>query len=273
MPLLIMLILSSQLFATSINRFSAKNFNLNYLSPIGHGDVEHLSVSGGFGVKKNDPYPIEMEKVNNTYVLRTPVMDIEWSVGQILLDMEKIVSQKISLDIGGNDNFVEGEKFSFKPKDHGDYTFESFKVNCNGQSVQKNITNRMIENCVYAMSAQVNKLDIPADSFIIDIITGLPEKIEEEKNLPAYDLNFKVQEGKFNLYLLARYYLRAGVRVWGNIEFKDDFQRAIIRVDQIKVGYVSMTQFIMNQMRSRIKNPKIKIEPPYIYVELRKRKP
>lgn len=274
MQWLILLFLSSQLFA-GINRVAVKNFNLNYVNPFGKGDVEHISVNGGFGTEKKESYPIELERIEDTLVLKTPFMDINWQVGQLLGEMEQIVAQKVSFDVGTNSNLAEGELFIFKPKAHNEYLLKGFKVSCLGESRIKNdLRNKIIENCLNQMETDISKLDIPADSFLIDILTGYPEEIEEEKgsDIPAYDLSFKMNKGDFKLFMVARYYLKAPVRAKGNISFKNDYQTVVIKVDQIKIGFVSVTDFVLRKMKATIKNPKVLIDPPWIYIELKKRK-
>lgn len=274
MQWLILIFLSSQLLA-GINRVAVKNFNLNYISPYGKGDVEHISINGGIGTDKKESYPIEVERIEDNLVLKTPFMDINWQVGDLLGEMEQITAQKISLDVGGSSNLAEGEQFIFKPKARNEYLLKGFKLNCYGESRIKNdLRNKTIENCLNQLLVNIDKLDIPADSFLIDILTGYPEEIEEEKgsDIPAYDLNFKINKGDFNLFMVARYYLRAPVRARGNISFKNDYQTAVIKVDQIKIGFVSVTDFVLKKMKATIKNPKVLIDPPWIYIELKKRK-
>jgi hypothetical protein len=71
------------------------------------------------------------------------------------------------------------------------------------------------------------------------------------------------------MYFLATYVVKAGLRTWGNFHYEDDRKSIVIRVDLIKFGIIPVTSLVMKELKDRIKDPDVEINPPFIKIRTR----
>lgn len=262
---LILLSLTIPTFASSIKKVHVQNLNLDYFSPKGIGSVEKLSV--GLSKKSLGTYALEIEKVETALVLRTEFLDLTWSSpGDFLLSLENIVLKNLNLNFDTKTHMLKASEFSFKTSAKKDYLLQDIDLLCDGSSRIENLGNRILDDCREKMLLKISKVEVPIDFVLNDILEKVNSGIVDE--LPVSDFYLSSEAGEFYLYFYARYYVSAGLRTYGTFEYSPDYKTITIKVNKIKFGILSVTNLVMNELKKRVKNPNIKIDPPYIRVSI-----
>jgi hypothetical protein len=243
-----------------------KNLDLDYSSPYGKGELEKISIGLS---KSNSRYPVEVEKSEDAFYLRSPFIDLRWGDPlKFFYDLEVLIARKINFSIGKTEHYVHGDHLTSKPKGQGIFKFDHLNGRCSGQSSEENIAHRLFADCRESMDLKIKRLDVPVDFFMLDILNQLPP-IPAEVDIPADHFSFVSKGGEFSLVLYLKYYVYAGLRVFGNFHYEGNFETIVIKVNQIKWGYLPVTGLVMRELRNRIKHPAVKIEPPFIRIKIK----
>jgi hypothetical protein len=266
MPLLLLSIFLT--FTTAfadVDQISATRLNLDYVFPHGTGDIEKLNINLSL---VDQTFPVEVERVEDTYVLRTPMLDFNWiKPWPIAKTIDRLMLANFSGSLGGKEHVLSADTIVYRPKNDGDYKLTNVKSKCVGTSQELMIGNRMMADCLQSMVVTVDKVEVPVNMFWIDLQKSLP-KIDTPEEMPVKDFYLGSEKGNFYLYFLARYVVTAGLRTWGSFHYEDNFKTIVIKVDQIKFGVIPVTNLVMNELKKQIKNPSVKVEPPYIRIAL-----
>ncbi len=255
--------LFSSLAFASLQKINIKNLDLNYVYPQGSGTFEKLQI----GIKSfNEPtYPVDVIREESSFLLTTPFVDFTWlNPVKFIHDLASFETRKLGATLDKKDHAVVAEGLKFNPQGMGEFSLEKFLLLCSGISEKPRIEERLIEDCQKSLTAKIEKIVAPVNLFVPD----LPEVFEESEELPGSDFILNIKEGDFDLGVRIKYYLRAYVSAWGNLTLENDNNLAVIRVDKIKYGYLPVTTLVLNQIRSRINNPNIEVDPPYIRIKL-----
>ena len=258
--LLIALILfSTQAFA-GLRHLGVKNLSLEYTSPTGVGSVEKLEV----GLTKTYNHPIEIIRVEDTFVFKTPVIDLHWlAPWKFLLDAQKVTLNQANVSAGkGKHDFSVGNaKLTMK----GEFALRNGVLHCEGTSELPDLEDQLLEDCREKMTAEADRLDVPLDFVLIDVLARLPIPEEEE---PLKNLTLKMEHGDFYMYFYPSNVFKAGLRTWGAVHYEDELKTMVIRVDLIKFGIIPVTSIVMKELRERIKDPRIEVKPPFIRIRM-----
>lgn len=256
-----LLIFSSTAFA-GLHHLNVQKLNLDYIAPQGSGTVEKLDI----GLSKAADEAVTVERVGETFVARTSFLDFTWmEPWKFLLDVEALKVEGLSFTAG-----IQTHKLSLdhgSARFQGEYKIEKGTARCEGTSELPDLENRLLEDCRESMTVEMDRLDIPMDFFLVDVLSRLPPMPED--NAPLKNFTLSVKQGEFSLYFLAKYVLKAGLRAWGEFHYEEDLKSLVIRVDLIKFGYIPVTGPVMKELKNRIKDPRIKVEPPFIRIRMR----
>ncbi len=218
---LILLILLTSNVHAGLRHLGVKNLSLEYTSPKGVGSVEKIEV----GLSKSTFHPVEIEKIENTFVVKTPLLDFTWlAPWKFLLNAEKLSVNSLSLSAGKgkhdltilNGKMVQGGEFSVR----------DLSVHCEGTSELPDLEDVLLEDCRSLMKAEADRLDVPLDAFLIDVLARLPQPEEEQ---PLKNFTLSVKDGDFYMYFLASYVVKAGLRTWGAVHYEDELKTIVIR--------------------------------------------
>lgn len=259
------LILTIILFSTSafagLRHLGVKNLTLDYTAPKGSGTVEKIDI----GLSKMIDHPVTVERIAETFVVTTPMLDFTWiEPWKFLLDVEKLTVKNLNIDARKEslDAGIPVGKFHLG----GEFQLKNATVHCEGKSELPDLENALLENCRDNLKAEADRFDVPLDSLLIDVLSRLPQPQDEQ---PLKNFSLTVKDGDFSMYFLAQVVVKAGLRAWGAIHYEDDLKVLVVRVDLIKFGYIPVTALVLKELKDRIKDPAIKVEPPFIRVQLR----
>jgi hypothetical protein len=266
MPIILTLCLGLMLpaFSAGLEKINIKGLNLDYTLPYGKGEVEklQLGLSKGFA----GPYPLEISRHSSSLSLTSPFLDISWIHPlEFFHDLQLLKTRKLTAHVEKNNHDVKAEHFSFQPAKQGSYAFEKLSVECKGLSIQQELKDRLLDDCLASLNMSIDKLEVPLDFFLTDILADLPDMPEEET---SEDLGLVISEGNYYLKTRVRYYIKAYIRSWGEVKLSNDRQLMAIRIDKVKYGYLPITHLVWKALRTRINHPRVEISPPWIKIKL-----
>lgn len=248
-----------------VDSLSVKNLDLSYQRPYGKGQVEKASL--GLSLYEG-PYPVEVYRTDDALKLESPFFNLFWnSPMEFFHNMENLEGKKMNLSIGKLHHTAEALHLTAGPAGQGEYKFDHVSMECKGSSLSKELQTRLIEDCREEMTLVAKRVDVPTDFILVDLLGKLP-KGPLEMDAPADHLRLTSDKGDFSLVFYLKYYIYAGLRAWGHMSFEDNNKMMVIRVDKIKFGFLSVTQIVMNELERRVDHPSVKVEPPYIKIEL-----
>ena len=248
-----------------VDSLTVKNLDLNYQRPYGSGQVEKASL--GLSLHER-PYFVEVHRTEEALKLESPFFDLFWNTPiKLFHNMEQLDGKKMNLSIGKLHHSAHALHLMAAPEGQGEYKFDHLSLECQGSSLSPELQIRLMEDCREDMELVAKKVDVPTDFILVDLLSKLP-KGPREMQAPADHLRLTTEKGDFSLVFYLKYFVYAGLRAWGHVSFTENNKIMLIRVDRIKFGFLSVTQLVMNELERRVNHPSVKVEPPYIKIEL-----
>lgn len=266
--LLILLPLIALNAFAGFEKLTIKNLDLEYAVPYGAGTVEKVGI--GMSLEP-EAFPVEINRTENSFDLTSPYVDFTWYRPlKFVYDIEQLVTKKTSAAIGTDLHYVESDYLMVKPdKDGGEYKAEKLNAICDGNATGE-VEVRLLEDCRKKLDLTIKKIDVPVDFFLRRIVEDLPQIPAPEADMPADHVVAKINDGDLYLQLYIKYVFYAGLRTWGHVQYENDHKVVAIRVDQIKFGYLPVTSVVMKKLKEVIKSPDVKIDPPWIRINIEK---
>ena len=265
MPLLLVLLSLSSFCFAGFENITVKNLDLEYASPYGKGSLEKVTL--GVSLLPQS-YPIEVNKTPETFELITPFMDVSWmKPWKFVHELESLSTSKANFSLGGKVHSVNVPFLVARPKGRGEYRAENLVGSCEGKSTGE-VDIRLMDDCREKMKVVAKKLDVPNDFILYRILYDAPQ-VPREVDVPAYDLELTSKKGDYALLFTFKYYVLARLRAYGHFQYENDHKTIAIRVDQVKFGYFTVTNFVMRRLKEIITNPNVKVDPPWIRINVR----
>ena len=154
------------------------------------------------------------------------------------------------------------------PKVDKEFTLNQVDFNCAGGSVLEDPLDRLKEDCLMRLTGRASYLELPFE-LMKKVGDELPdEETEEGLEMPASDFLLNVEKGEFYSHVRIKYLIRAYVKLWGEAQFENEGKTLALKVDSIKFGALPVTALVMNILRREFQGPAIKIDPPWIRIEV-----
>lgn len=241
-----------------------QNLDLDYSAPSGRGMVEKVGIGLNFA---SVPYPIEITRTEETFEIFSPYLEFSWkNPSRFIYDIEAFSVKRTSAGIGMKIQSIESDYLMMKPKGRGEYKAENIRGICDGGS-SGTFGERVLEDCRRSMELSIKKVMIPTDFILYKLVEDLPSDPDpREVNLPGEDILLKMKDGDFYFQIYVKYWLRAGLRVWGKLQYEDNLNTIAIRVDEIKFGIIPVTTLVMKKLKEINNNTNVTIDPPWIRI-------
>ncbi len=263
----IFLIIITPAFAT-LDNIQIKNFDFNYVSPEGHGEVEKVSI----GIKlREETYPVEIFRRDQSLDVLSPFVDFQWvNPIEFFHNMKSASARKLNLKVDRKNHFLRGESVKIAGETTEDLAFENFDLNCSGQSVAVDPAERIKSDCLENMEATISHIELPL-TFVLAIASELPDVSgESENDVPANDFSLSMSQGDFFSHMKIKLGVRAYLKLWGHAQFEQEGKVLAIRMDTIRFGILPVTDLVMGLLSRQIQNPKVTVIPPWIRIQLGK---
>lgn len=268
MPIYVLLFFISSLTFANFKSVSIDQLNFVYSKSHGLGSVEKVNLGYSF---LDAPYPLEVHKTESSFELVSEFINVTWSnPWSFVFELEKTEIKNTTFSFGKEKHFIESEHILVKPKGRGDYQSEGLKASCLGKS-DGDLLRRLMDDCHQQMDVSIKRVDVPTDFIFYKILANIPIT-PEDAEYPADDFKLNIKNGDFSLVFYFKYYFYAGLRSWGNFQYENNHQTIVIRVDKIKFGFLNVTNYVMNKLKEVVTNPQVKVEPPYIKINLDNKK-
>ncbi len=250
----------------AFEKLNVKNLDLDYKAPHGSGTVEKVGIGMSLAP---EAFPIEINRTENSFELTSPYVDFTWYKPlKFIYDVEDLVTKKASVALGTDIHFVEADYVSLKNKS-GEYKAEKLKLTCDGDA-QGIFEERLMEDCRNNLDLTIKKIDVPVDFFLSRVIESLPQMPAPDMDMPGDNVVASIKKGDLYLQVYIKYVFYAGLRAWGHVQFENNRKVIAIRVDNIKFGYLPVTSVVMKKLQEVIKSPDVKIDPPWIRINIEK---
>lgn len=252
--------------AADFEKITVQNLDFEYASPYGSGTVDKVGI--GLGMAP-DNYVIEINRTEDAFELTSPHVDFTWrNPLKFIFDIEALVAQKTNAGLGTKTHYVDSEYFMVKPSGRGEYKAFQMKGVCEGQA-RGSFEMRLLEDCRQKLELTIKKIDVPTDFILYRLMEVLPPVPRGgDDDFPGDYVVAKINNGDLYLQVYIKYVFYAGLRTWGHVQFEDDMKTLAIRVDQIKFGYLPVTSLVMKKLKEIIKNPDVKVDPPWIRINI-----
>jgi hypothetical protein len=265
--LLFLLLFSATSFA-GFNKITMQNLDLEYAAPYGKGTVDKVGI--GMSLRP-ETFDLEIKRTENAFELTSPYVDFTWNDPiKFIYDIEYVTTKKTSAALGANNHFIESDYVLIQPKGRGEYKAHNVKGSCSGGAVGS-FEDRLVNDCLKKMDLTISKVDVPTDFILYKLRDVLPTDLPPEIDIPGDNVVMRVNDGYYSLQVYIKYWFYAGLRSWGHVQMEDDRRTVAIRVDLIKFGYLPVTNLVMRKLQEVIKNPDVKIDPPWIRINIGKK--
>ncbi len=244
-----------------LDHLTIKSLSFDYAAPKGSGTIDKLQI----GMSKSINEAVEVERIGDTYVARTTFLDFQWiDPWKFLFDIPKAKLTGVNLSAGNLKHSLQVPIATIDYK--GEYKVLNGDAVCEGTSELPILEDRLLEDCRDSMRIEADRIDVPIDFFLVDLLSRLPQPQEEE---PLKYFTLTSKDGEFYFYFLASYVVKAGLRAWGEVHYEDELKTMVIRVDLIKFGILPITGLVMKELKERIKDPRVEVNPPLIKIRMR----
>lgn len=275
MPFILTMFLMSFLAFAQNNPINLKkvkivNFNIDYEFPLGTGTLEKLSVGAGSKSLLNVfPFRLELNEESKSFFFYSDLIDFTWENPPVLLsDVNKIQTKNLNASSESRLHSLDLEKLVYGPNKKDNYEFEKISFKCEGANDYSQLKVRVFENCRESLSGVVVKMDDFFLRYILSILEKLPLPPGSASEKMVNDLEISIINGRLKLDYAVRYVISTALHVIGTVQYENDYKTIAVKIDSIKYGFLPVTGLVMNQLRTRIKHPRVKVSPPYIRVEI-----
>jgi len=253
----------------SLERVQIENVNLNYQKPYGRGEMDVINMD--ISSIQSQSYPLEIFRGENIFKVAMPFFNLNWvNPWPFIYKTENLIVQKGSVSLGKVNHYVNSDKVIFNPSESRPYELKGMSLKCYGSSIATKMEIRLIEDCYKNLDLKISQLEIPLEAFVAQFFQQFSVDLLPESLRPADNLTLTIKEGSFAFEAYTKVVFYAGLRAWGGIIFENNYQTAMIRVDQIKFGYLPITKIVMRELAKRIKHPNVIVTENYIIINFQK---
>lgn len=265
--LFLLAFISSYSFA-GFEKISVTNLNLSYEAPYGEGTIDKVGL--GYSLKDVEvPYKISLERTDHSFDITSDFLDFSWiHPYKFFYKMEKFSTRKMNFAMGGSTHHLESEQVFMVPEGRGEYLGSKIKAQCKGSATGE-MKVRVLEDCKTNLDASIKRIEVPADFILYQILYEIP-RVPTEADISGDNFVLTSRDGQFNMQLYIKYYVYAGLRAHGYFQYEDNHETIAINIKQIKFGFLSVTNFVMRRLQVVIKSPNVKIDPPWIRINIGK---
>lgn len=259
---LIMLFVSSAW--AKLETIQIKNLDLQYLAPYGSGELEKLSL--GISLVEAPRYPVEIFRRDNSFEITSPFVTFEWlRPYPFVHNMKEISVKTFFLLLGEKEHHMKGENLVLTMENGLNLVLNQFDFNCAGPSVFLDPIERIKEDCIQNLSAQAKKIELPFD-IVKSVSNAMPDEDTDALDMPADDFSLSIDKGQFSGSLKIKILFKAYLKFRGFIHHDLPSGTTAIRMDSVKFGVLPVTSIVFKVLKEQIKDPRIKIDPPWIRI-------
>lgn len=265
MKIFLLLFFTTSFAFARLERITVQTLDLDYAAPYGRGMAEKVGI--GIGIAP-ESFPIDVIRTENSFDLISPYVEFSWmNPLKFIYDLQSVSSRKLSASLGAQNHTVTAESVTVVPKKGGEYKADLLDAKCAGD-FKGPFDVRLLEDCRKSLYLTIKRVEVPTDFFLYQVLEELP-KLPGTFEIPGDNVIASIDEGNFYLQVYVKYWFYAGLRSRGHVQYENNYQTVAIRVDQVKFGYLIVTNMVMEKLKEVIKSPDVVIDPPWIRIDVR----
>lgn len=266
--ILFSLLLPGLSLAADFERMEITGLSASYVKPKGEAEIEKVKID--FSNLEDKNYVLGIERKEDSFLLDSPFFQLRWmNPFAFIHNMNELTVTDAHATFGKNEHSLSADEMAFSPDKMGAFSLNNILGKCSGNSTDIWIENRLIDDCLNSAELTISSLDVPVNFFINEILAQYPQEPMPATAKPADSFKLSMKDGDFSFMVYTRVVFYAGLRAWGNISLQNNRKTVIIRVDQIKFGYIPITGVVMKELSKRNRNPDVIINDNYIIVNLK----
>lgn len=262
--------------ALDINKVQLQLPQLNFSNSKGSGVLQNLSVETDGGLEQNyTPAPMaqaaskfEISRSGKTVKFGMAALNFTMkNASDLLVKLETAQVQKLNVELanGGLHQFTAG-LLDLNHASTGIVHAEGLAMTCQHKKGTPVSFSMLVDECLVKSSLRAEVFEVPdAESFFIESFIDVPIKPETDVLQTLKDLELDIVKGNYNLSLKVKGIPLVKLKSEGNIKAEMNNKRAVIRIDQVKLGFIGVTDIVMKELKKKLPPENFRVEPPYIY--------
>lgn len=210
---------------------------------------------------------IEISRQGKTVKVNTGAMNIAMkNANELLTKLHVLQISKLSVAMTASQHQFNVGSAHLSHESTGEINVEGLNMVCNQKSTGALDFSQVVEHCLVRSSAQAEQLEIPdMNSFLVESFLGVPIQPENDVLQTVKDLELEITKGDYEISLRVKGIPLVKLKSHGNIKADMLKKRATIRIDKVKLGFIGVTDIVMNQLKKKLPPENFRVEPPYIF--------
>lgn len=250
-------------------RVKIEDFSFRYDDPKGSGEatlfqhnqkssfegvkveVEKIGEAMNFKVTGSEAHEFKLEKAPDV-IMKAKTMNVE--------DLDLSYQDTLSFSV------LEGEFIGADDE----LKLKNFALNCNKDLSQSAADNQLIFGCLQKMTVKSQSFSQSSlDEGIVSAFTKALGTVAGAKgDLGIKSLDFKVNNGKFDLSADVKAQLSGKAKAYGNMSYDPATSTMTVKISEVKFGILTVTGMVFDELKKK-ESDKLKVKQPNVYFKLK----
>jgi len=211
---------------------------------------------------------VDLSRQGKTVKVNTGAMNIiVKNANDLLTKIQEMQISKLSVAMGSSQHQFSVGSARLSHESTGEINAEDLNVVCIHKSTGALDFSKVVDQCLVKSSMRAERLEIPdMNSFFEESLLGVPLQPESDVLQTVKDLEMEITKGDFEMSLKIKGIPLVRLKSLGNIKTDMAKKRATIRVDKVNLGFIGVTDIVMNQLKKKLPPEHFRVESPYIFV-------
>lgn len=256
-----------------VSQVEIKDFNFNYQNPLGEGLAQTFSYSTS--VKKTEQ-KVHVEKVNDEFKI---LLEGTENGELTFQDAPSFVKEAETMELS-NFNLILNEKFSLSMSKgnfrspENEIGLNNLNLNCHKDISYAEVMDQLISGCIQNMSLKTSQFS--TDGFSKDSMSAFTRALMKASDegyneflggVGIKNLNFKSNNGKFELSAEIKAQISGTARGKGNLSYDQSQKKLTVKISEVKFGILNVTSQVFDELKKQ-ESPNFKVSKPYVYMTL-----
>lgn len=261
--------------AIDITKIQVQLGQMNFQNNIGSGVLNNLLLETDMGLQQSTnsteaaaASKIELSRQGKTVKVNTGAMNIVMkNANDMLTKLQELQLSKLNVSMGASQHQFSVGSAHLSHESTGEIIAEEVNAVCTHKSTGALDFSQVVDQCLAKSSMRAARLEIPdMNSFFEESLLNVPIQPESDILQTVKDLELDFAKGDFEMSLKIKGIPLVRLKSLGNIKTDMTKKRATIRVDKVKLGFIGVTDIVMNQLKKKLPPENFRVESPYIFV-------
>lgn len=210
---------------------------------------------------------LNLSRDGKTVKVNTGAMNIVMkNANELLTKIQDMQISKLNVSLTAGKHQLSVGSAHLSHESTGAIIAEELNTVCNYKSLPVLDFSQVVNQCLEKSSTKAERLEVPdMNSFFEESLLGVPLQPESDILQTVKDLELEIAKGDFDMSLKIKGIPLVKLKSYGNIKADMEKKRATIRIDKVKLGFIGVTDIVMNQLKKKLPPENFRVEPPYIF--------